>query len=466
MAFSSASLTYLGGIRTPHEMSTDVTPLPGSYPPDGEYRDGMNYSGKEFAVDLVRREFVIATRYWRLVRLAMIEPAIETDNDVNTFPVAPYVAPTMVEASGPPQRPESPTTINPLGQSYFEIDQALDPYGCEPHGILPVGDRIIVNAAKYFDSGNTTRRAFFAADWPPSGAAADYRPNRTPFTTLGNDHEQGWMAGGMCPIPAHYQTALKGDVLTGNSNLPIISRGSSGPAATSFWARDVGAKDPIPCTVLVGYPTGHAMPESPWNSPEPDDVYNQNTLINGMAIVGDTLVFIGSHGYGPACYGIGSSNPEDHEQTINGEFCCYDPAVYNHGTHSYPYRIQIWHYPIADLVKVANGECAPWDLRPEWFELIVPFHRSDYVTGPCAFDEATGRLYLSVYAADGYGGEPGPVIYCWQYDGEATPPPVTPPADCTAEREALAAIHADAAVALGALRRIYARSMPPRDGAA
>jgi len=461
MSFSAASLTYLGGIRTPHEMSTDVTPLPGAYPPDGETKDGMNYSGKEFALDCQRQEFLIGTRYWRIARLALIEPALEVDGDVNTFPIAPYVAPTMVEVSGPPQRPESPTTITPIGQSYFEMDKLLDPYGCELHGILPVGDTLLVNGAKYFDSGNTTRRAFFACDWPPAGAAADYRPNRTPFKALGNELEQGWMAGGMCPIPAGYQAALKGDVLSGNSNLPIISRGSQGPCATSFWAADVRATDPIPCTTLVGYPGQHFMPESPWNSVEPDDIYNQNTLINGVAIVGDTVVFIGSHGYGPACYGIGSANPEDHEQDINGEHFCYDPAVSNHGTHAYPYRIQVWHYPVADLIRVANGECAPWDLRPEWFELTVPFHRSDYVTGPCAFDEATGRLYVSVYAADGYGGEPGPVIYVWQYDGAAAPP-VTPPADCTAEHEALAAIHADAAVALGALRRIYARSMPNR----
>jgi hypothetical protein len=303
---------------------------------------------------------------------------------------------------------------------------------------------LIVNGAKYFDSGNTTRRAFFACDWPPAGAAASYTPNRTPFKTMGNQLEQGWMAGGMCPIPAGYQASLKGDTLSGNSNLPIISRGSQGPCATAFYAQDVIDKDPIPCTTLVGYPATHHMPEHPYTSVEPDDIYNQNTLINGVSIIGDTVVFVGSHGFGPACYGIGSDNQADHEQDINGEHYCYDPSNHNHGTHAYPYRMQVWHYPVSELVRVANGECAPWDLRPEWFELTIPFYRADFIGGACAYDEATKRLYVPVYAADGYGSEPGPVIYVYEYDGSAQPPVVIPPTGCATQDAALASINVEA----------------------
>jgi hypothetical protein len=193
----------------------------------------------------------------------------------------------------------------------------------------------------------------------------------------------------------------------------------------------------------VGYPANHHMPEHPYTSVEPDDVYNQNTLINGVSIIGDTVVFVGSHGFGPACYGIGSDNQGDHEQDINGEHFCYDPANHNHGTHAYPYRLQVWHYPVSELVRVANGECAPWDLRPEWFELTIPFYRADFITGACAYDEATKRLYLSVYSADGYGSEPGPVIYVWEYDGSATAP-VPPTNPCAAQDATLAEINVEA----------------------
>lgn len=457
-AFSTASLIYLGGIRTPHEFSTDVTPLPSAYPTDGIHRDGMNLGGRPFALDLTRREFVCGTRYGRVARLQMIDPLLHTNNDVNTFPVAPYVVPTMVELSGPSALPTPPVPDT----SWFEIADTHNPTGPGMGGFLPWGDHILAAGTIYYDSNNDQRRSVIQSAWPPGPPASTYAPSRTAFHAVGSDpYQQGLVAGYFTPIPERHQAALKGDVLMGNASLPIISRGSAGPCATSFYGADVATHDPVPTTLLVGYPNGHWMPDHPYGDVAPDDVYNEMTMITGMSILGETLVFVGSHGYGPACYGNGTADPAL-AGTIgaDGAIYCYDPTSAYKGCHAYPYRIQVWHYPVADLAAVAAGEQAPWDLDPAWFELVVPFCSPGMQINGCAFDPTTQRFYLNVYNADGYGLEPGPIIYVYAYDDGADPPDLIPPVlgDC---EKTLAAV----TLALGAEKQRHQETQAKLDTA-
>jgi hypothetical protein len=93
-AFSAASLKYLGGIITPKTYTSDVTPLPSCYPPDGQFKDALNMGGRPFALDVERREFVMGSRYGRVSRFQIIEPALHTDGNVSTFPTTPHVTQT------------------------------------------------------------------------------------------------------------------------------------------------------------------------------------------------------------------------------------------------------------------------------------------------------------------------------------------------------------------------------------
>jgi hypothetical protein len=456
--FSKASLKYLGGIRTPHEPSTDVEYLPNAYPTWGQTNDALGMGGAPFAIDYDRRELVLGTRYGRVARLQIVEPALHTNDDVNTFPVAPYATQTMVGISG------TSKVVNPPVEdtSWFEIMASLQVEGSGQGGFLPVGDKILGAGTNYYDANADQIRSSFVANWPAENAES-YDPARTPFVTMDiGDFPQGVVAGYFTPIPERWRELLKGDTLQGQAALPVITRGSAGPSASSFHVADllmVGhrkhplegyppdhwvsryAKDllaeikkrprltepPVPATMLVAYPGGHWMPGHPWDNPNADDVYSMASQITGMCIMGDTLVFAGSHGYGTPCYGNGTSD-ESLAGTVgpDGEPYCYDPAASAKANHAYPYRVQLWWYPLQDLADVAAGVKEPWSLVPEWCELEVPFVEPMHRVNGCAYDPSTKRFYLVAHSADGYGYEPGPVLYCWEFLGDDGEPPIPP----------------------------------------
>ena len=432
MPFSSASLKYLGGFRTPHDRPTDVTYLREAYPTSGKAADGLNLGGKPFAFDSERRELICGTRYGRAVRLQVIEPVLPT-SDVNSLPVAPYATTAIVGLSGPSAQDDPPTDA-----SWFEMNDYRDPTYCQQGGVLPQGDSILVAGQIYYDANNTQRRSVFRARWPSSSPAADYSPERSAFAALGDPNNQGMAAGHFAVVPDEWRERLKGDTLVGQATIPIITRGSAGPCAFSFTASDIGAVDPVPVHLLVGYPNGHPMPGHPWDNPNADEVYNFASQIMGCAMLGDTIAFVGRHGYGLPCYGIGTNDPEEAGQPDgSGGHYCYDPTTTDKGQHCYPYRVQVWHYPLSALAEVAAGLKEPWELVPDWFELPVPFMRPDAAVNGCAYDPTTHRLYVSVMGADGYGYEPGPVIYVYEFVGDALPPD---PPDMTECQKAVVAL--------------------------
>ena len=112
--------------------------------------------------------------------------------------------------------------------------------------ILPAGHDLIVSAYLYYDGSHTQVRSHFRVT--PSGVAGPFQ--------LG-DAGAGFVSGYMTSIPMDWQAALGGTALTGQCCVPIVSRTSLGPAASVFNAADVGARDPVPATAVVGYPLEH-----------------------------------------------------------------------------------------------------------------------------------------------------------------------------------------------------------------
>jgi hypothetical protein len=109
---------------------------------------------------------------------------------------------------------------------------------------------------------------------------------------------------------------------------------------------DVGSKNPIPATLILGYPMSHPLnPATSANS-----LLSRADRIVGVAFPQGScsVLFFGRHGMGDYCYGEGCNDPDDPYK----------------GVHAYPYRSQVWPYDANDLTAVNDdfdGELRPTD---------------------------------------------------------------------------------------------------------
>ena len=111
----------------------------------------------------------------------------------------------------------------------------------------------------------------------------------------------GLVAGYMSAIPSEWQAALGDPYLTGQADLNIISRTSSGPGAFGFNPSNLGS-GVAPTIPYVYYPVNH--PLGPYEGPA-DPSQSGNSRINGVAFVPGTssVLFIGSTGTNYGGYG-------------------------------------------------------------------------------------------------------------------------------------------------------------------
>ena len=388
-SLTKADLVYEGAIRTPQTRSPQVT-VKGTYPADGTKQDGMNFGGKPFALDLVRQEFLVGTRYSRIGRLKMVAPAMAKDGNVNSLPVATYVDGLFHDVSN---------------NTWKEVSPTLDSAGTALGGVALVGTRLVVSGTIDDDANGSQAKSMFTAEWPID----TIRPvSVTPWKAVGSQ-VQGLIAGPMAVVPDDWKPLIPGDLIAGQGGLPIITRNSAGPCAIAFHSNDVATVDRPTAKMLVCYPSGHWMAGHPWDGPGPSDYYTASTSITGMAFVGDNLVFGGSIGYGRQCYGNGTSNKElDGTKGADGAHLCYDPTSSNKGNHGYPYRAQLWVYTKAQIAEVIARKKQPWESRPRIIKLDeLPFTNGLRAVNGIAFDPTNKMLYVNMYAADRYGYEPG-----------------------------------------------------------
>ena len=143
--------------------------------------------------------------------------------------------------------------------------------------------------------------------------------------------------------------------------------------------------------------------------------------------------------------------------TGNSHQCCYDPANENPGAHAYPYLPYIWAYDAEDLARIKTGGrivddpspnlvtpiiengkvlrpgvlptstevYKPWDIKPyaSW-AISLPTTQNNYTisSGASAYDEATGRLYISQIETD----DQNPIIHVFQVNMQGTSDVVAP----------------------------------------
>src|SRR5258708_3512749 len=221
-------------------------------------------------------------------------------------------------------------------------------------------------------------------------------PNFKGFFSTNASSSRG-VAGWMTTIPSEWQSLLGGPAMTGLCCPPGPQDTSNGPAAIVFNPNDVGVTNPIPTTTLLYYP----YPDHPLRDAFSTNLYyNSATNIGGMAFPtgSRSVLFIGRQGTGAFCYGQGTSDPSLAGKPVppdNVHIYCYDPSELAQGTHSYPYRHQVWAYDANDLFAVKNGK-NPWEITPY---AIWPLPEMDSsgaadIRG-AAYDPARGRLYIT-----------------------------------------------------------------------
>jgi hypothetical protein len=83
-----------------------------------------------------------------------------------------------------------------------------------------------------------------------------------------------------------------------------------------------------------------------------------NTTVRGVVFPAgtNTVLFFGTQGTGPFCYGEGTDDPSlDGTPTRDGTTWCYDPDVSYKGTHGYPYVPEVWAYDAKRPVRGPHG---------------------------------------------------------------------------------------------------------------
>ncbi len=276
-------------------------------------------------------------------------------------------------------------------------------------GTLPWLGDLIVSGYLYFEQGNE-RRSHYRVRGP-----AVIGP-----VQVGNAGA-GFVSAWMTPIPPEWRGAFGGPALTGQGSIPIISRTSSGPAASVFNPSDIGGRSPVPATEVLGYPMGH---QTLGTADSNGTLYNTTQYLAGMIFPAGTrsvLFFAGRKALGRFCYGPGTTNQALHLRPFpdapQTESWCFDPVNLDKGTHGYPYTHFVYAYDANDLVAVKNGQKRPWDVEPyTTWRFDLPFQYEQRVIAGVAYDSETKRVFLT--AANGDGDKP--LVHVFTIDSAAS----------------------------------------------
>ncbi|MBY0496927.1 MAG: hypothetical protein K2Y23_22180 [Cyanobacteria bacterium] len=276
-------------------------------------------------------------------------------------------------------------------------------------GLLLHGGSLVGTAWRYYDAGNEQTVSHFKRS--PTLTPATFAG----YSTVYQANMTGFVSRYMAPMPEAWRTLLGGPALTGSCCIPIVSRTSWGPSAFAFNPDQIGQTNPVPAQPLLYY-TGDHQTLGPWEGSNPR--YGATTEIGGLAVIDGTrtLLYFGTNGTGPLCYGNGTSDPNQAGQLDpEGHPYCYDPTNSSKAQHAYPYNFQFWAYDLNDLAAVKVG-ANPWGPEPYGvWSVTFPYttQSTDLRPGGVAYDPATRRLFVvqRYIDQDGYGYRPLVHVY-------------------------------------------------------
>ena len=382
----------------PRLEQADLVNVGGFKVPDTEANGHFNYGGGVMAFHPDGPSLLL-TNWGRAAQITIPTPVLS--GSISALPRASYVKPFVVVL----------TAERAVGAGRVKADTL--------GGLLVHDGRLYGTAYVYYDGNNTQERSHFSHSLDLTDAAS-FRG----WSQVWSAKSAGFVGGPMTPIPPEWQAKLGGTAITGLCCVPIVSRTSFGPAAFAFDPTKIG-QPKVPASPLVYYPSDHPNLGS-WSGSNP--IYGGTTLMGGSVIVPGTrtMLFFGSNGVGPNCYGLGTHNKAAHNPAKE---ICYDPVnpADEKGSHAYPYKYQVWAYDLNDLAAVKAGRKRPWDVKPYgvWPIDLPITHGFQVRFSSVAINPATGRIYAAQYKgeihADG-GGQP--VI--WNFDPRIPAPTPKP----------------------------------------
>ncbi len=362
-----SDLQYVGAFRVPAEAS------------NGKY---YSYGGKGMAFNPATNGLFLAAG-GNVAEISIPSPV--NSSDVNALPVATYLQPFADPAEGH------------MGDL---------PGGGTLDNLMVYGNRLYVTGIVYYDANNMQRQSHFARSVQLSQSSF------SGWSSVWQADRSGFVAGMMAPVPAEWQSSLGGPALTGQCCVPIVTRTSFGPAAVAFNPAQVGLPA-VPATPLLYYPSSNPT-LGQWNGSNP--TYGGTTQMGGMAIIPGTrtVLYFGSNGSGPHCYGDGIADQAAADRSSTDELC-YDPVTPDKGSHAYPYRYQVWAYDMNDFVAVKAGAKQPWEVRPYGVWAInFPTPESKVRIGGVAYDSQRQLIYVSQLRADQRGFGYMPLIHAFR----------------------------------------------------
>ncbi len=357
---NSSDLQLLGAFRVPN-YSTSV--------------DNLSYGGTALAYDASRNGLFIVGQHQAITEISIPSSIVNSSNLANLA---------------------TSTILQPFTDV---VDQLPGPLsgttdGAPIGGLLAYNGDLIGTQYAYYSGANAQTTSHFVLNSLNLSTAQVQG-------LYGVNGDARLAAGYMTTIPSEWQSVLGYPVLTGLSDVPIISTVSSGPAAIGFNPSNLSSSSQAPGTNFLYYPASN--PLGPFSSAV-DPLQSGTSQIGGMVFVPGTnsILFIGAtgtnyDGYGPP----GQEGP----WSLNGQ-----------------YTQQIWAYNANDLLAVKQGTLQPWQVQPYdvWnFQFPIASNwvgsgiHENYVGG-VAFDPSTDRLYVSLLYADMQGGPALPVIYVFQ----------------------------------------------------
>jgi hypothetical protein len=368
--FDVSHLTYAGAFRLPRTASN---------------ARAFTFGGGPIAYNPLERTLFAGTRDSFLGEVSIPDPVKAPINDL---PFASFVQPITDPCNG------KLADLNPNG-----TDEGLG--GCL---VTPDGD-LLLNARIFYDATNAQRVSHLK------------RPRNLSFKTDSGWHpvwestKQGFVAGMMMTaIPSDLQPMLGGTVLTGQTGLPIVTRGSLGPAAFAFDHTRIASDNGelIPAVPLLYYDSTHPT-LGPYHPDGANALWNGTMAGCGAAILGRTLVIFGRIGIGRFDYGPGTTNLSLAEPQQRGlpiapgskEYWCYDEDVSDKGQHAWPYRFQLWAYDLNELEQVRLGVRQPWEVAPyATWPLSLPYKHQSWMLAGVSHDVVGKRVFVAQSKAD------------------------------------------------------------------
>src|SRR5579872_2355645 len=236
--------------------------------------DTFSYGGTAPAYDPSRNGLFMVGHDWYQLTAEVSIPKLVKTKSLGRLPQARFIQP-FADATGGLNKDAGSGTTKVGGQIVY-------------------GGRLYGTVYIYYDATNSQT----VSHWARSSTSLRSGTARGLYR-VGNAGA-GFVSGFMALVPAVWQKALGGPVLTGQCCIPIISRTSFGPDAFAFDPGKLGAKLFTSAQPLVSYPQNHDTLGA-WNAtfkPSKGILYGGGTVIRGMALPQGTssLLFFGTQG--------------------------------------------------------------------------------------------------------------------------------------------------------------------------